>query len=293
MFSNLPKNSTRPVFILGSGRSGTQAIQKILSDIPHIEAHHEYLFTNLLKYTVLYAMHKLSERDMIEKLQETHESAVYYCDKEFFVDSSNILSFLVKPLEKIFPDAVYIHLVRDGRNVVSSFFHKLGKEMYPPEAIAVLQQWLQSPDDFPSPPPEKKYWRELPEFVSSNDSDLYNTVVSYGEREKEQFSRICYHWKATNMVAYYDLQSIPSERKYFFKLENLSENPEEFERFLGIFHIPFTEGLFHLFQRPHNVVFPKQIALTDEQDKIFRSVCASTMLRLGYSLDSEAPHVDY
>lgn len=284
-------NETQPVFLLGSGRSGTQAVARILSDIDHIEVHHEYLFTHLLKYTVLYVMGKLSEEDILSRLRETHYAAVYYTKKKYWLDCSNILSFLLRPLKKLFPHAIYVHLVRDGRNVVSSFYHKLGGEMYPPEATRTLQEWLSSSHDtreLPEPPPEKKYWRELPP-EDSPDAVFCHALSD----ELRQFAYICYHWKATNAATLRDLDAVDDSRKYFFKLEELSTDADEFRRFCSIFSVEFTEERFQRFQRPHNVVYPQQIMLTQAQNEIFARMCSPMMQTLGYDITKDVPHVHY
>ena len=60
---------------------------------------------------------------------KTYKSSIHYSDKKW-VDSSNALPWIIKPLSKIFPDAYFIHLIRDGRKVVSSFYNKFGDIMY-------------------------------------------------------------------------------------------------------------------------------------------------------------------
>ena len=83
----------------------------------------------------------------------------------------------------------FIHLVRDGRKVVSSYFHKLGDECYDDKSVAVLQAWLDDPVLNPMPPPEKKYWWNIPKP---------GTPLSKVFRRYDQFQRICFHWAEVN-----------------------------------------------------------------------------------------------
>ena len=113
------------IFVIGSGRSGTRAFYKMLAGHEKVEIHHEYLCTHVQPLSVKYYMGLMNEEEIIEKLKEVYLSAVIYSDKDFFIDCSLKLSWLILPLLKIFPEAKFIVLTRDGRKVVSSFYHKL------------------------------------------------------------------------------------------------------------------------------------------------------------------------
>ena len=90
-------NETFPVFILGSGRSGTFQMVKMLENIEGIQAHHEYLFENILKPSVLYRMGVIGDEEIKNVLKETHVPAVHYANTPVWVDSSNALPWIVKP----------------------------------------------------------------------------------------------------------------------------------------------------------------------------------------------------
>lgn len=273
-----------PVFIVGSGRSGTAMMRKLLSRFSCIEAHHEYLATNIQKDTVRYSMGLLSEQEMLDRLEETHGAAVHYCPRHYWLDSSNLFSWLVAPAARLFPRAVFIHLVRDGRKVVSSFFHKLGKEMYDDRSVAVLSRWLDDPGKFPCPPPEKKYWRKIPRPGEA----FFEEFPSFG-----QFERICYHWTASNAAALEGLAHIPDERNHFFQLERLVSEKEELTRLLAVFGVAYDEESFSLLQRPHNVAVPREFGLTAEEREQFAAICGPMMRRLGYDIEQKEYFINY
>ena len=85
-----------------------------------------------------------------------------YCEKEHWGDSSNKLSWLIPELAELLPQAKFVHLVRDGRKVASSYFHKLADECYDDRSTAILRAHVDDPLGAPPPPPEKKYWWPLP-----------------------------------------------------------------------------------------------------------------------------------
>src|SRR3569832_1837627 len=107
-------NSTVPVFILGSGRSGTLQVVKLLENIEGIQANHEYLFEKILKSAVLYRMGVVGDEEIKKLLMETYVPAVYYANTPIWLDSSNALPWIVKPLHELFPNARFIHLLRGG-----------------------------------------------------------------------------------------------------------------------------------------------------------------------------------
>jgi len=49
------------------------------------------------------------------------------------------LSWLIPDLAALFPDAKFVHLVRDGRKVAGSYFRKLGAECYDDRSTHVFQ----------------------------------------------------------------------------------------------------------------------------------------------------------
>ena len=82
---------TTPVFILGSGRSGTFSLVQCLKKYDEVEVHHEYLFENILRDAVLYYMKKITDDEIRKRLQETHAAAVFYSRKNIWIDCSNAL----------------------------------------------------------------------------------------------------------------------------------------------------------------------------------------------------------
>jgi hypothetical protein len=126
----------------------------------------------------------LGERQVTDVLRLTHVAAVHYSDALFWGDASNKLSWLIPLLNKLFPQALFVHLARDGRKVASSYFHKLGAECYDDASTAVLQAFYDAEVALPAPPPEKKYWWPLP-----RRDDPMATAF----RGLDQFERIVYH----------------------------------------------------------------------------------------------------
>ncbi len=126
---------TQFIGVVTSGRSGSFLLHRILSLYPNIESHHEYCIEHTQKLSVLQRAGVMSEDMAALQLMETHLAGVHYSQADYFCDSSNKLSYLMGALRVILPDSRFIHLVRDGRRVVSSYYHKLSSE-------AMVDKWV-------------------------------------------------------------------------------------------------------------------------------------------------------
>ncbi len=109
----------------------------------------------------------------------------------------------------------FVHLVRDGRKVASSYFHKLAAECYDDRSTSVLQAFFDGPARNPAPPPEKKYWWPCPRKEDS---------LAGSFRTFDQFQRIAWHWAEINRVILEGLQHVAPSQKYFVRLEELQES---------------------------------------------------------------------
>ena len=274
---------TVPVFILGSGRSGTLQVVKLLEKTDGIEAHHEYLFENILKSSVLYRMGIVSDEKIKEILKQTHIPAIHYSDAGIWLDSSNALPWIIKPLYELFPNARFIHLIRDGRKVASSFYHKFTEVVYEDKCVDIVNAWLACPDELPEPSPEKKYWRPFPVR-----GEKYFEEFSHLNR----FQRICYYWQDCNMWIRNSLAAIPDTQKLCIHLEDVVSDPAALKRFLDMFWIPYDDKYMHILKKPVNVAIPRNFLLTEKERLEFKEIAGDAMKVFGYD-DSEEYQVAY
>lgn len=273
---------TVPVFVVGSGRSGTRMIFKLLSGVPNIEVHHEYLCTHVQPLAAEYFMGLITKEATKQSLQDLHGSAIHYSGSAYFVDCSNKLSWIIEPLFEMHPNARFIHITRDGRKVCSSFFHKLAPEIYDDASVGILQHWLQN-RDLPKPPPEKKYWWNIPQ-AGQPFADEFKTF--------DQFQRICYHWREAIRVINEAFAQLPRGQTLTVKLEELTSSKDTLARFLSIFDIEYDDQYYEFVQTPQNVFFPMDFGLTDDQNRAFYQIAGDSMRLLGYQ-DTEVYTVRY
>ena len=269
---------TRPFFIVSSGRSGTQMMTKIFEQFPNTEIHHEYMVNIIQPLAAQYYMGLVSKEFVCEKLKETHKQSIFYSEKEVWGDSSNKLSWIIDCLNEVFPNAKFIHIVRDGRKVVSSFFNKLSNECYDDRSVQILRNWVERPNEFPKPPPEKKYWWNIPikNYKESDDFKKY-----------DQFERICFHWKEVNSRIFDSLKHVEDKRKKFFKLEDLVMDSKKIKELLEFLELDYDKSILELLKKPHNVNIPKDFQLNEEQKKQFVKIAGTMMDTLGYDISRE------
>ena len=269
-------NGATPFFIVSSGRSGTAMLHKALSAAAGVEMHHEYLVHHIQPLAVRRYLGLANALEAAAVLSATYGAAVHYSEKALWGDSSNKLSWLIGDLYALFPHAKFVHLVRDGRKVAGSFFHKLGDECYDDRSTAILKAYAE--DGAPAPPPEKKYWWPRPR---KNDPGV-KTFDNF-----DQFGRIAWHWAEVNRVILNDLAAIPAAQTLFVKLENLRADEAVLRGLYDFLGLAYHTDYFAMFQRPHNVNRPEDKLLTPEQRAAFAAIAGTMMERLGYAAEPE------
>jgi hypothetical protein len=248
-------------------------LHKALSAVPGVEMHHEYMVHLVQPLGVRRYMGLVDAAEARSLLSETHLAAARYCEKPYWGDSSNKLSWLIPDLAALFPEAKFVHLVRDGRKVAGSYFHKLADECYDDRSTQVLRAHVEDPAHVPAPPPEKKYWWPLPRK---------DDPAAEAFRGFSQFERIAWHWAEINRAILDALVALPG-RSHFLRLEDLRSSPATARSLYEFLGLDYNDAYFAMFARPHNVNRPEDRLLSDGQRAQFDRIGADMMERLGYS----------
>jgi len=247
-------------------------LHKALSAVPGVEMHHEYAVQITQPLAVKRYLGIADAAQTRRVLDESFGAAVRFAQGTHWGDSSNKLSWLVPELAALFPQARFVHLVRDGRKVASSYFHKLGGENYDDRSNAILQDWYDGKGAMP--PPEKPYWWPVPRR---------NDPMAGVFRGFDQFQRICWHWAEINRVAKAALAVLPAERTLFVKLEDLTQSPDLLRTLYDFLGLPFRDSDAAVFARPHNVNKPEDRLLDAAQTARFEAIAGPVMAALGYA----------
>jgi hypothetical protein len=263
---------TQPIFIVSSGRSGTAMLHKVLS-AAGVDMHHEYMVHIVQPLGVKRYQGWIDGAAAQATLRQTHAAAVHYSRASHWGDSSNKLSWLIPDLAAVLPSAKFVHLVRDGRKVVSSYFHKLSDECYDDASSAALLAYARNTVTI-APPPEKKYWWPLPR----NGDPRAREWDSFG-----QFERICWHWSEINRTILAALRNLPGDRQLFMTLEQLEASSRQLQTLFAFLGLAYEARHHALFARPHNVNRPEDHLLNAQQTECFMRIAGPMLERLGYA----------
>jgi Sulfotransferase family len=279
-------NTTEPVFVVGTGRNGTRSIFRMLRGNPRIEAHHEYGCENIQKIACLFSMDLLRRDQAIEAVRAHYASAIRYSEKAIWLDSSNKASWVIDLLKEAFPRSRFIHLTRDPRRVVPSYYYKLREEMYDDKSVVALAHWIDAgcPADL-VPPSEKKYWWRL-QLTPDHK-------VSSVEHQRSRFERCCVHWDVITRTIEASFARLDPATACTVRLEDLITDPQrirDFLTFLGLDHSPFY---YEFLQKPRNVFLPLEFNCTPPQLETLMTICGEQAATLGYRLTDPIPSVDY
>jgi len=261
---------------------------KLLNMVPGVEVRHEYLVHIMQPLAFKYTHDLVAFDEARAKIREVYNSAIFYSGAKIWGDCSNKASWLIHPILRTFPKAKFIHLIRDGRKVASSYYHKLASECYDDKSVEIIRTWIDrtmeeteaTSASSPIPPYEKKYWWPLPSNI-----------------EWDRFQKICWHWQEINKVVLKELEQVDRDRQLTIRLEDLVNEklavPEMLLDFLGleVEHELFKKMIAFL-QTPHNVSEPIDHLLTDIQTKQFWAIAGEMMFKLGYENRKEY-EVDY
>ncbi len=266
------EESTNIVFILGSGRCGTFQISKLFEENNEVTCHHEFLFDYILRSSVLYKMQQEDKTSIKKLLIDTHQNEIKLADSKIWIDSSNALPWVADVLLEIFPNAKFIHLIRDGRKVVSSFYNKFPKVMYNDFYVKKLATWLENKDLEIKPPPYKNYWRPLPEYCK----------CFIKATPKNRFEYLCWYWAEINSHINNFKNSLKEENFLEIKLEDLSSKKEHFDHFLNFIGIDSSDDLFSMIKKPVNVAEPKNYFLDENQTEAYNNMCKEVAEKYNY-----------
>ncbi len=248
-------------------------LQKALAASGDVDMHHEYMVQILQPLAIRRFMGWADAAETRAALRATYGAAIAYCDARHWGDSSNKAAWLISDIAALLPEAKFVHLVRDGRKVASSYFHKLGAECYEPRAQDRLQAFADAPDCAVAPPPEKKYWWPL-----ARPGDPFADEF----RGFDQFQRIVWHWSQINRVILEACARLPSATCHFVRLEDLYNSADAVRSLFDFLGVAFRAEIAGQFARPHNVNRPEDRLLDARQRAQFDAIAAPMMTQLGY-----------
>lgn len=135
------------IFVIGSPRSGTTLLRLILDSHPRISCGEETHFLRALETIVgrdwqLVASYGMPRAWWIERIRALYEDfqaeVLRASGKARWAEKDPTYTLLLPFIEELFPDARFVHLLRDGHDVVASFRDRWG---YRSAARAARSEW--------------------------------------------------------------------------------------------------------------------------------------------------------
>lgn len=114
--------NVRPCFVLSTGRSGTLLLTKLLELSPHIAVVHQPKPELVRASKLAYEQIKHSPDIFRETFKSAREEYVLEAlmHHQVFVETNNRITFFAPTIRDVFPNAVFIHLVRHPGDFVRS-----------------------------------------------------------------------------------------------------------------------------------------------------------------------------
>ena len=251
----LQQNQDRLVFVLGSGRSGTQLISDLLEQSADAAIFHEPNFReDVGAMDVMRHDAALTERYWREfRCVEVYRRWTATPGKSIYGEVNGTIRYQAAAIRKLFPEAKLLLMVRDGRGVVRS-----------------VMGW--------------------PQFYGPRSKGAYALAPLSGDPFFEEWSRmsrfekVCWSWRDTNEFL---MDHIPAS--HWLQLERITSDfdyfTKQFANGVGI-EISYEVWRARVMRRSRNASssygFPAWEDWTREQKDSFVRICGDTMAKLGY-----------
>lgn len=255
LFQKQDWNSIQPVFIVSTGRTGTQFFAEFFNLFPSVRSLHEPQ-PDFLKLGIEYAQGLVDFETASRQIELKRRAYCHELKQEgikLYVESNNRFFSLLKPLRAVFPHSKVIYIVRDGRDYVRSGISRVWYTEH--DKVPRLRADM-FPDDL-----HAKQWRQM-----------------------DRFEKIAWRWQKKDGFIHADFQHLDNALKV--KFEDIFYDPErsgvyQISRFIGIPDNETRHYLTKMGNRKVNTnskqVIPKWMHWNDEMKQAFDKIAAHHM----------------
>lgn len=264
-------NLKQPIFIFGSPRSGTTFLGDCLGELPELSYHFEPVLTKAAVRCVYTQEWSKTNAQILYRTVYSWLMRIYADGDLRFAEKTPRIGFILPFLYETFPDAKFIHIIRDGRDVAISLAKR------PWYRNDMNGSGAKDPGGYPFGS-MARFWVESDrkkEFETTND-----------------IHRCIWLWRKYVTHALENSKVLPPSQYHELKYEDLVTNPlEESDRLLNFLNINNSESR-SLFQQ---VVTQKakpssvggwQTQLNSEQLEQAYQEAGDWLNRLGYLSNS-------
>ncbi len=180
-----------PIFIVGSARSGTTMLRLMLDSHPRISCGEETHFLQTLE-PITGRHWRLVERYGFPQTYWDRRLAAFYGDamrdyaerrgKQRWADKDPSNTLLLPFVERLYPDAQYVHLVRDGHDVVASHRDRWGYRSGARAARGAWKRYVQAARTFGAGLPVDRFHElRYERLVAEPEAELRTLLAFLGE----------------------------------------------------------------------------------------------------------------
>lgn len=167
-------------FIISTGRTGTKTLAALFNHLENVEAHHEPQ-PDFRQLSIDFALERVCTAKAQSIVNADRKVVLFRMQRlnpHVYVEANNRLFSLIPILRQTFRGCKFVHIVRDGRDVVRS---GMGRRWYQPDDI---DPYRLKAIDFPNDP-YFEYWQSM-----------------------SRFEKICWWWQKKDGIIY---QSVKNE----------------------------------------------------------------------------------
>ena len=253
----LNEHQDKMVFVMGSGRSGTQLLSDLLDSAGTATVFHEPNFRE--DVSTLDTLRRNPEL-AVQYWQEFRSMEVYrrWMEKpvaQIYGEVNGTIRYQAPAIKQVFPKAKMLLVVRDGRGFVRSVMG--WPQFYGPESTGAYAL-TPLPDD-----PYLDEWSHM-----------------------SRFEKICWSLNDTNIFLMRHI-----EKNRWLQLERLTSDYDYFTEFFAHYvdiEIPYDFWHARVNVKSKNATqdykFPAWQDWSEEQKKVFVRICGETMSKLGYAI---------
>lgn len=193
-------NLREPIFILGSPRSGTTFLGSCIAELPEVSYHFEPIATKAAAKYVYESSWRFGKSKWFYRAVYSWLTRIYGDSDLRFAEKTPRNCFLVNFLSQTFPEAKFVHIIRDGRDAALS--HSKKPWMQSAHAVSGKRE----PGGYRYGP-YARFWVErerVSEFESTSD-----------------IHRCIWAWRRHTQSVLESASHLPKTRYYELRYENL------------------------------------------------------------------------
>ena len=216
------------VFVLGTGRSGSQAITETLNQHPECKAFHEDIMQLIRISTQLAYRTEESER-YLSQIKDIFQCKVWQATKDqILVHSDQRFWNLVPFLASYFPNAKFVHLYRDPVPCIKSM---------------LARNWYQDNEYFEYNTHQWALFRLQGDQVGAFSPEAWAQMTNV--------ERCTWYWTYVNQKIEAQLASLDTKRTMFINLKDLDSHVDGLQRIMGVEQLPIQVKVTNKTKKNH------------------------------------------